>query len=138
MLFAQAGMPRMASAVLARLYVADSGSLTAAELVGDLRVSPATVSAAVGYLEERALIRRDRDPGSRRDRYVIDESAWYRATLADARAHERLAATARDGADTLGSATPAGVRLLGMSQYLERVGLDMVRSAERWRAQLAR
>ncbi|MFE3053539.1 helix-turn-helix domain-containing protein [Nocardia sp. NPDC059239] len=137
-LFAQSGMPRMASAVLARLYAADSGSLTAAELVARLRVSPATVSAAVGYLQEQALIRRDRDPGSRRDRYVIDESAWYRATLAGARTNERLAATARDGAGALGSATPAGVRLLGMSEYLERVGLDMVRSAERWRAHLAR
>nr|WP_246023948.1 helix-turn-helix domain-containing protein [Nocardia yunnanensis] len=127
----------MASAVLARLYAADSGSLTAADLVAHLRVSPATVSAAVGYLEEQALIRRDRDQGSRRDRYRIDESAWYRTTLAGARANERLAAKARDGADTLGAATPAGLRLLGMSQYLERVGLDMVRSAERWRAQLA-
>ncbi|MGW4243401.1 helix-turn-helix domain-containing protein [Nocardia sp. NPDC004722] len=136
-LFAEAGMPKMASAVLARLYAADSGSLTAAELVAHLRVSPATVSAAVGRLEEQALIRRDRDPGSRRDRYFIDESAWYRATLASARANERLAAKARDGADALGSATPAGLRLLGMSEYLERVGLDMVRSAERWRAQLA-
>ncbi|MFE3223426.1 hypothetical protein [Nocardia sp. NPDC059228] len=101
-------------------------------------MSPATVSAAVGYLQEQALIRRDRDPGSRRDRYVIDESAWYRATLAGARTNERLAAMARDGADALGSATPAGVRLLDMSEYLERVGLDMVRSAERWRAHLAR
>ncbi|MFJ9364975.1 MarR family transcriptional regulator [Nocardia sp. NPDC101769] len=136
-LFARSGMPRMASAVLARLYAVDSGSLTAAELVARLRVSPATVSAAVGYLREQALIRRDRDPGSRRDRYVIDESAWYRATLAGARTNERLAATARGGAGALGSATPAGVRLLGMSEYLERVGLDMVRSAERWRAHLA-
>ncbi|MVU82974.1 helix-turn-helix domain-containing protein [Nocardia sp. ET3-3] len=136
-LFAQTGMPKMASAVLARLYAADSGSLTAAELVTHLRVSPATVSAAVGYLEEQALIRRDRDQGTRRDRYFIDESAWYRTTLAGARNNERLAAKARDGADALGSATPAGVRLLGMSEYLQRVGLDMVRSAERWRAQLA-
>ncbi|WP_040812762.1 GbsR/MarR family transcriptional regulator [Nocardia concava] len=136
LLFAQTGMPRTAAAVLARLYAADSGSLTAAELVAQLRVSPATVSAAVGQLEERALIRRDRDQGSRRDRYVIEESAWYRATLAAARVNERLAAQARDGAAALGAATPAGVRLLGMSEYLERVGLDMVRSAERWRDRL--
>ncbi|MEU1208265.1 MarR family transcriptional regulator [Nocardia sp. NPDC005825] len=136
LLFAQFGMPRMAAAVLARLYAADSGSLTAAELVAQLRVSPATVSAAVGRLEERALIRRDRDPGTRRDRYVIDESAWYRATLAGALVNERLAAQARHGADALGVATPAGLRLLGMGDYLERVGLDMVRSAERWRPRL--
>lgn len=136
LLFAQFGMPRMAAAVLARLYAADSGSLTAAELAAQLRVSPATVSAAVGRLEERALIRRDRDPGTRRDRYVIDESAWYRTTLAGARVNERLAAQARHGADALGVATPAGLRLLGMGDYLERVGLDMVRSAERWRPRL--
>ncbi|MEC3917027.1 GbsR/MarR family transcriptional regulator [Nocardia sp. CDC160] len=137
-LFTVTGMPKMAAAVLARLYAADSGSLTAAELVAQLRVSPATVSSAVGHLEKRALIRRDRDPGTRRDRYVIDESAWYRATLENARANERLAARARDGAEALGSDTPAGVRLLGMSEYLERVGLDMLRSAERWRDRLAR
>ncbi|WP_405485936.1 MarR family transcriptional regulator [Nocardia sp. NBC_00511] len=138
LLLAQVGLPRMASAVLARMYASDTGSVTAAELVAQLRVSPATISAAVGYLEERELLRRDRDPGTRRDRYFIDESAWYRATLASARANERLAAKARDGAACLGAATPAGLRLLGMSHYLERVGLDMVRSAERWRAQLGR
>ncbi|GAB3209887.1 GbsR/MarR family transcriptional regulator [Nocardia tengchongensis] len=135
-LLARSGMPRMAAAVLARLYAADSGSLTAAELVAQLRVSPATVSAAVGQLEERALIRRDRDAGSRRDRYVIDESAWYRTTLAEAQANQRLAAQARHGAGTLGATTPAGLRLLGVGEYLERVGLDMVRSAEHWRARL--
>ncbi|MFE3800205.1 helix-turn-helix domain-containing protein [Nocardia tengchongensis] len=135
-LLARSGMPRMAAAVLARLYAADSGSLTAAELVAQLRVSPATVSAAVGQLEERTLIRRDRDAGSRRDRYVIDESAWYRTTLAQAQANQRLAAQARHGAGTLGATTPAGRRLLGVGEYLERVGLDMVRSAEHWRARI--
>ncbi|WP_327142208.1 GbsR/MarR family transcriptional regulator [Nocardia sp. NBC_01327] len=135
-LFARTGFPRMPAAVLARLYAADSGSVTAGELVRHLRVSPATVSAAVGYLEDQELIRRERDGGTRRDRYFVDESAWYRTTLAGARANELLAAKARDGADSLGASTPAGSRLLGMSEYLEKVGLDMVRSAERWRGQL--
>ncbi|MEV6070304.1 helix-turn-helix domain-containing protein [Nocardia sp. NPDC052001] len=135
-LFVRTGVPKMAAAVLARLYAADSGSITAGELVRYLRVSPATVSAAVGYLEGQQLIRRERDAGTRRDRYFLDESAWYRATLASARANEALAAKARDGAATLGMNSPAGQRLLGMSEYLEKVGLDMVRSAERWRTQL--
>lgn len=135
-LLIQTGLPRMAAAVLAHLYAADSGSVTAAELVARLRVSPATISAAVACLESRELIRRGREPGTRRDRYFIDEFAWYRATLATAHANELLAARARDAADSLGPATPAGTRLLGMSEYLDKVGLDLVRSAERWKLQL--
>lgn len=135
-LFARTGVPKMAAGVLARLYIADSGSATAGELVSHLRVSPATVSAAVGYLEQERLIRRERDGGTRRDRYFIDEFAWYRATLASARANEELAAKARDGAEALGAQTPAGHRLLGMGEFLEQVGLDMARSAERWRVHL--
>ncbi|QLY32518.1 GbsR/MarR family transcriptional regulator [Nocardia huaxiensis] len=137
-LLARTGVPKMPAAVLARLYAADSGSVTAAELVRHLRVSPATVSAAVGYLEGQELIRRERDPGTRRDRYFIDESAWYRATLASARNNELLAARARAGAEELGIGTPAGMRLLGMSEYLDGVARDMVRSAEQWHAKLVR
>lgn len=137
-LFVRSGIPKMAAAVLACLYAADSGSVTAGELVRRLRVSPATISAAVGDLEGRELIRRERDVGTRRDRYFIDESAWYRATLAGVRANEQLAATARAGAGTLGAETPAGARLLGMGEYLEKVGLDVTRAADRWRAELTR
>ncbi|MBL1075395.1 helix-turn-helix domain-containing protein [Nocardia sp. 2] len=135
-MFTRNGVPKVAAGVLARLYAADSGSVTAAELVRHLRVSPATVSAAVGYLEGRELIRRERDPGTRRDRYFIDEFAWYRATLAAARRNERMAALARDGAGGLGAATPAGMRLLGMGEYLDGVAGDALRSAEQWRAKL--
>ncbi|MEV6767524.1 MarR family transcriptional regulator [Nocardia sp. NPDC051030] len=128
----------MSAAVLACLYASDSGSVTAADLVRHLRVSPATVSAAVGHLEGREFIHRERDSGTRRDRYFIDETAWYRATLAGAQANALLAVKAREGAVTLGSATPAGTRLLGMGEYLEKVGLDMIASAERWRDRLDR
>ncbi|RDI46853.1 GbsR/MarR family transcriptional regulator [Nocardia mexicana] len=137
-LFVQTGMPRTASAVLARLYAVDSGSLTATELVRHLGVSPATVSAAIGYLENQELIRRDRDANSRRERYILDESAWYRATLAGARFNELLSAQARDGAAALGPGTPAAARLLGMGEYLDEVGRDMIRSAEQWRTKLLR
>ncbi|MFI6870326.1 helix-turn-helix domain-containing protein [Nocardia sp. NPDC050406] len=136
-LFEQTGVPRTAAAVLARLYAADSGSATAAELVRDLRISPATVSAAVGYLQAQAVIRRERDPRSRRDRYIIDEYAWYRATLAGAQANRIVAERAREGAAALGASTPAAIRLLAMSDYMDRVSVDMVRSAEKWRTTLA-
>src|SRR6476659_7256896 len=48
----------------------DAGRLTAAELVDRLRVSPASVSAAIAVLEQQELVRRERDPRGRRDRYV--------------------------------------------------------------------
>ncbi|NUW43607.1 GbsR/MarR family transcriptional regulator [Nonomuraea rhodomycinica] len=126
------GLPRTTARVLASLYVTDSGSLTAAELVRRLGLSPASISKAVGQLEEQRLIRRDRDPRRRRDRYVIDGDIWYESWLASARRNIRLARVARDGAETLGRGTPAGARLATMGRLLQRLGDDMVRAAERW------
>ncbi|GAA3614501.1 helix-turn-helix domain-containing protein [Nonomuraea rosea] len=132
-LLMQAGIPQMMAKVLATLYTTDSGSLTSAELVQRLQVSPASVSKAVGYLEAQELIRRERDPRRRAERYVIDDDVWYQAMVASARANALLADTARQSARTLGPTTPAGVRLASMSQFLNRVGEDLVRSAEHWR-----
>ncbi|MER5324595.1 GbsR/MarR family transcriptional regulator [Streptosporangium roseum] len=132
-LLVQGGIPQMMAKVLAALYTTDSGSLTSAELVQRLQVSPASISKAVGYLEAQELIRRERDPRRRAERYVIDDNVWYQAMLASARANALLADTARQSARTLGPTTPAGVRLENMSQFLTRVGEDLVRSAEHWR-----
>ncbi|MER6945585.1 MarR family transcriptional regulator [Nonomuraea sp. NPDC000554] len=131
-LLVQTGVPRTTARVLTCLYTTDSGSLTAAELVQRLRVSPASISMAVGYLEEQALLRRERDPGRRRERYVIDDDVWYRAFLASAQMTVMLADAARGGADVLGAATPAGARLGDMGRFLGYLGDDMVQTAERW------
>ncbi|MER7364901.1 GbsR/MarR family transcriptional regulator [Nonomuraea wenchangensis] len=127
------GLPRMTARVLACLCTVDSGSLTAAELVQRLRVSPASISKAVGELERHELIRRERDPRRRRDRYVIDPDVWYRAWLVSARQNAMMADLARDGAEILVSTTPAGVRLRDMSQFLEHVSQNLVHAAEQWR-----
>lgn len=127
------GVPRTAAAALACLYTTDSGSLTAAELAQRLRVSPATISSAVGMLEMQGLLRRERDAHSRRDRYVVDENIWIRATLVSARQVYDLAEVVRRGAEILGASTPAGTRVHLTSQYLDFVGRDMIESAERWR-----
>ncbi|MFI1918572.1 helix-turn-helix domain-containing protein [Nocardia sp. NPDC020380] len=100
------GMPRMQALVLTSLHLTDSGSLTAAELVHRLGVSPASISTAVCALEQRDLIRRERD-SPRRDRYCIDDRTWYRTTLNLARASEAKVEAARRGAEILGPATPA-------------------------------
>ncbi|WP_405160993.1 helix-turn-helix domain-containing protein [Nocardia sp. NBC_01499] len=126
------GLPRTAAAALACLYTTDSGSLTAAELAQRLRVSPATISSAVGILEAQGLIQRERDARSRRDRYVVDENVWVRATLVSAQQVNDLAEVARLGAEAFGS-TPAGARARNTSRYLDFIGRDILESAERWR-----
>ncbi|WBP91202.1 GbsR/MarR family transcriptional regulator [Kitasatospora cathayae] len=132
-LFEGTGFPRMTASVLACLHTTDSGSLTAAELTERLKVSPASVSKAVGYLEAQELVRRRRDPGARRDRYVIDEDVWFRAMIASARMNATLAEAVHKGSGILGPTTPAGERLEDMGQFLEHMGRDLVRAAEHWR-----
>ncbi|MEV0200004.1 MarR family transcriptional regulator [Nonomuraea sp. NPDC050691] len=127
------GLSRMTARVLASLYLTDSGSLTAAELARRLRVSPASISKAVGELEQQELIRRERDPRRRRDRYVIDADAWFRGWMASARQNTLLAGFARQGAETLGVASPAGARLGDIGDFFDHVGRAMLQAAEQWR-----
>lgn len=130
-LFVYDGMPRMQARVLTCLHLTDSGSLTAAELVRRLGVSPASISTAVRALEQRDLIRRERD-SPRRDRYYIDDRTWYRTTLNLARASEEKVEAARHGAEVLGATTPAGIRLNEIGRYLDYLGREMVQAVERW------
>ena len=129
---AHTGLAPMASRVLAEVFTDDAGALTAAELAGRLRVSPASVSKAVADLERQGLLRRERDPHRRRDRYIVDDDVWIRAWLASARMNLLLAETARRGARILGAGTPAGARLEQTGDFLEHVTHDMTRAAERW------
>jgi DNA-binding transcriptional ArsR family regulator len=124
-LMAQTGLSRMAARVLVCLVTTDAGALTAADLVQQLRVSPASVSKAVGYLEELELVRRERDPRRRRERYVVDDDVWLRAWTASAGKNATWADAAQQGAEVLGATTPAGARLAGMGQFFARLSEDM-------------
>ncbi|QIS15496.1 GbsR/MarR family transcriptional regulator [Nocardia arthritidis] len=137
-LFQQGGMPRMSANVLACLYDSDSGSAVAAELAARLRVSPATISSAVGYLEEQELIRRERDGQRRRDRYIIEEDAWIRATLLGARQATALGESAGRAAEFLGPDSPAAARLSEAGEFLDFVGKTMLAAADDWRKTHAR
>jgi DNA-binding transcriptional ArsR family regulator len=123
-LMVQTGLPRMAARVLACLVTTDSGALTAAELVQHLRVSPASVSKAIGYLEGLELVRRERDP-RRRERYLIDDDVWLRTWMTSARTNAMLADTAQRGAEIFDAATPAGARLDHMGQFFTQLSDDM-------------
>jgi DNA-binding transcriptional regulator GbsR (MarR family) len=77
----QAGLARLPSRVFAALLVDDDGRMTSIELASALAVSPAGVSGAVGYLEQLGMLRRERERGSRRDVYVVDDDAWHDAMM---------------------------------------------------------
>jgi DNA-binding transcriptional ArsR family regulator len=124
-LMAQTGLPRMAARVFALLLTSDSSSFTAAELVQRLRVSPASVSKAIGDLERLELVRREREPGRRRERYVVDDDVWYGAWQSSARTTALWAEAAQEGASILDTATPAGARLEQMSRFFARVSDTM-------------
>ncbi|MGW8634944.1 helix-turn-helix domain-containing protein [Streptomyces sp. NPDC055793] len=128
----QSGMPKMMSRVMACLTITDSGSLTAAELVERLQVSPASVSKAVAFLEAQGFVRRERDE-RRRERYVVDDDIWYQSMMASARSTLQIVETARQGAGVLGSGTPAGARLENVARFLDFVSEGITRAAEQAR-----
>ncbi len=132
-IFIGQGLPKMAARALASLYATDSGSLSAAELVAHLQVSPASVSKAMAYLESQGLIGRVRDE-RRRERYVVDEGdIWYQSMIASAAGTTRLAEAARNGSGVLGSGTPAAIRLENIARFLDFVSESIVRAAEQAR-----
>ena len=131
-LFMRQGLPRMMAGVLTCLSTTDAGSLTAAELVQRLQVSPASISKAVAFLESQGLIRRERDD-RRRERYVVDNDVWYQSMIAAAKGHAQIAATARQGVSVLGAGTPAAVRLENIARFVDFVGESITRAAEQAR-----
>ena len=78
---AQAGLSRLPSRVFAALLVDDDGRMTSAEVAAALDISPAGVSGAVSYLEQLGMLRRERERGSRRDVYVVDDDAWHETMM---------------------------------------------------------
>jgi predicted transcriptional regulator len=130
--FMQSGLPKMTARVLAGLYTTDAGSLTASELAGALRISPASVSKAVAFLESQGLIRRERDE-RRRERYVVDDDVMYQSMMASARATAHLGEVARQGVGILGPDTPAAARLENIARFVDFVSESITRAADQAR-----
>lgn len=129
---AHSGLARTPARILAALLTSDDASLSAADLMRRLRVSAASVSKAVGYLEALALVRRERGPGDRRERYVVDDNAWYRSWQREVEICAMWAGAAREGAKVM-SDSPAGARLTLLGDYFDHVGRDLADAADRWR-----
>lgn len=124
-LLAGTGLPRMPARIFACLLVAEAEGMTAAALVHRLRVSPASVSKAIGYLQAMDLVIRRSDAGTRRERYLVDDEVWLRAWRTDTGVHEQVADAARRGVEIFGSGTPAGRRLGRMGEFFGWLGRQM-------------
>ncbi|MFB7618119.1 helix-turn-helix domain-containing protein [Kitasatospora sp. NPDC056181] len=136
-LIEQQGMPTMTAKVLVCLLVTDSGALTAGDLVQQLGVSPASVSHAVAFLEQQGLLRRERVPGERRERYVIDGEIWLRSTLAAVQMHRALVTELRTAAEALGPATPAGTRFGDSAEFLTLMSETLQQVVDQWQQRRA-
>ena len=126
-----AGLPRLPSRVFAALTVDDDGQMTAAELGAVLGVSPAAISGAVSFLSRVNFIHRERDGGSRRDLYVVDDDAWHRAMRPD-QAYGPMIAALDDALSGLPTGAPARHRLLLMREFLVFVTEEVERMGPRW------
>nr|WP_277986447.1 helix-turn-helix domain-containing protein [Promicromonospora panici] len=110
------GVPRTAARVLVWIHSSDHG-LTAADLGEELRVSRAAVSNAVAYLDRLRVIRREREPSGRRERYVVADDVWATSWRENVEANARWAATTSRGVAVLGPDTPAGIRLARAARF---------------------
>jgi DNA-binding transcriptional regulator GbsR (MarR family) len=130
-----AGVPRTPARVFVALLVEDDGSLTSAELAERLQISPAAVSGAVRYLVQVHLVRRERDSGSRRDRYRVSEDSWYEASVSREALMQQWARTLGDGVAALGPSTPAGRRMSETLDFVAFLQEEIPGVLARWRRQ---
>ncbi|MGV9455771.1 GbsR/MarR family transcriptional regulator [Streptomyces sp. NPDC003635] len=129
----EAGMQRMAARVFAALLASEEGVLTSAELGEQLRISPAAVSGAVRYLAQTHMVSREREPGSRRERYRVHGDQWYEALTSREAVIKRWEGALREGVASLGPDTRAGRRMAETLAFFEFVEGEIAEMMERWR-----
>ncbi len=129
----EAGMQRMPARVFAGLLSSDEGVLTSAELSEQLRISPAAVSGAVRYLTMTHMVSREREPGSRRERYRVHGAQWYEAQTNREAIIKRWEVALREGVASLGPDTPAGRRMAETLAFFEFIEGEVADMMARWR-----
>jgi predicted transcriptional regulator len=134
---AEAGMPSLPSRVFAALLVDDDGRMTSAELTEVLGVSPASISGAVKYLAHLQMLRRERERGSRREVYVVDDDAWHGLMLRRDHLYTPILRALQTAVDERGPASPAYRRLMLTGEFLRFVDAEMAAMTDRWAAHRA-
>ena len=129
------GMPRMPSRVFVALLITDSGRLTSTELADLLDISPAAISGAVRYLSQVNLVTREREPGSRRDRYRVLDEVWQEAILRRDHVLARWESSLSEGVALVGAQTPAGERLNESVRMFAFLRKELSGMLDRWYAE---
>ncbi|WP_232828462.1 GbsR/MarR family transcriptional regulator [Kribbella monticola] len=131
-LLAETGWPRMAARVFAAILGSEQGRMTAADLSDQLQASPAAISGAVRYLLQMRLASRERDPGSRRDVYVVQDDFWYESMMRQDRFLTRWEDSVKLMLDAAGHGTDTARRLRATMGFLEFIQAEVDGLSERW------
>ncbi|WP_194922151.1 GbsR/MarR family transcriptional regulator, partial [Catenulispora rubra] len=131
------GIPRMPSRVFAALITQDDGRLTSQELSEMLDISPAAVSGAIRYLTQVNLVTRERQPGTRRDRYRVLDEVWQDALFERDTIMSRWEGSLAEGVAVVGAETPAGRRLTESVLMFQFLRGELSGMLERWQVRRA-
>lgn len=134
----EAGMTRMPARVFVALLASEKGVLSSAELGEQLKVSPAAVSGAIRYLSQVNMVTREREPGSRRERYRVLDNQWYEALTNRDVMLRRWQATMREGVEFFGLDTPQGHRINETLQFFLFLEEEFGSMMERWKVYRAK
>lgn len=132
----ESGLAPMPARVLAYALADDADRYTASELAEGLRVSPAAISGAVRTLVQFGLLRREREPGTRSDLYVLDDSdLWSGFMSSELTALRRFEQVVERGVAELGSGRPGGRRLAETKDFMAFLHRELTDAIERWPAE---
>jgi len=131
-----AGLARLPSRIFAALLIDEDGRMTAAEIGETLGVSPAAVSGAVRYLDGVGMVRRERERGSRRDVFVVDDDAWHDTLLRADQIYAPMQAALRRAIEQLSPQDPAHRRLRMSHEFLAFMLEELGSMDERWAARV--
>jgi DNA-binding transcriptional regulator GbsR (MarR family) len=131
-LLADTGWPRMSARVFAAVLASADGRMTSAELCEQLQASPAAVSGAVRYLLQMRLATREREPGSRRDVYVVQDDFWYESMMRQDRFLPRWEDVLGQLIDVLEPGSDSHRRVSSTLGFLAFIQEEVEGLSERW------
>jgi DNA-binding transcriptional regulator GbsR (MarR family) len=127
-----AGLPRVPALVFSALLVDEDGRMTAVELAESLHVSSGSVSAAVNYLARVQMLRRERDLGSRRHVYVVEDETWHATLTRRDQVYAPMIDALTAGLAALDPGTPAHRRILVTREFFDFVNTELAALADKW------
>jgi hypothetical protein len=132
----ESGMAPMPARVFAYALADDADRYTATDLAEGLQVSPAAISGAVRQLVQWGFLRREREPGTRSDLYVLDDrdlwSRFFASQLGVLGTYEDVLDV---GIEALGLDRPGGRRLAETRAFFAFLRRELADVVARWPAE---